>query len=120
MKHISTISIIVVMLSSCSSSKTVYISNKTGSPITLLVDNSYHTLYAFAIKDSLNGLKIENKKVFDFGKGKWTKEDKTSLEELIKHTKIIKDGSSTAIDMPNKTNVSHISFNVEELWVNIK
>lgn len=118
MRHISIISIIVVMLSSCSSSKTVYISNKTGSPITLLVDNSGHPSFSF--RDSLNGLKIENKKVFDFGKGKWTKEDKTSLEELIKQTRIIKDGSSTAIDMPNKTKVSHISFNVEELWVNIK
>lgn len=120
MKHISILSLSVIFLASCSASKTIYISNKTGSPITLLVDSSYTTTHIAFIKDSLNGLKIETKKVFDFGKGKWTKDDKNSLEELIKHTKIIKEESSAAIDMPGKTKVSHISFNVEELWLNIK
>lgn len=120
MKLLSSILLIIVLLSSCSSSKTIYISNKTGSPITLLVDTSSNTTYSVAFKDSLNGLKIEKKKVFNFGKGKWRKEDKTSLEKLIQHTTLIKNGSRTAVDMPGKTKVSHISFNVEELWVNIK
>lgn len=120
MKLINSISILVVMLLSCNSSKTVFISNKTGSPITLLVDSSYNSNYPLVFKDSLDGLSIEKKKVLDFGKGKWTKQDKTSLEELLKHTKIIKYGSSTPIDLPDKTSISHISFNVEELWVNIK
>lgn len=113
-------SIIMVMLASCSVPKTIYVSNKTGSPITLLVDSSYKTSHSPAFKDSINGLKIEKKKVFVFGKGKWTREDKDNLNELLKHTKIIKDGSGTAVDMPGKTRVSHISFNVEELWINIK
>lgn len=120
MKIVGSVIIVVILLASCSWSKTVYISNKTGSPITLLVDRSYSINYPVAFKDSLDGLSIEKKKVFDFGKGKWTKADKAGLVELIKHTKIIKDGSATAIDMPGKTRVSHISFNVEELWVNIK
>jgi hypothetical protein len=120
MKLINAISIAAIMLLSCNAPKTVYISNKTGSPITLLVDSSYQDNYHISFKDSLNGLRIEHKKVLDFGNGKWTKEDKTSLEELIKHAKIVKDRSNTAIKMPYKTKVSLISFNVEELWVNIK
>jgi hypothetical protein len=120
MKLTGIITIIVLMLTSCSGSKTVYLSNKTGGPITLQVDSSYSIPHVFAFKDSLSGLRIENKKVFDFGKGKWTKEDKAKLEELIKHIKIVKDGSETTLDMPKKTKVSLISFIVEELWVNIK
>ncbi|MCF2446788.1 hypothetical protein L0657_22720 [Dyadobacter sp. CY345] len=120
MKLISAISIAAMTLLSCNAPKTVYISNKTGSPITLLVDSSYRDTYPFAFKDSLNGLRIVHKKVLDFGKGKWRKEDKTSLEELMKHAKIVKDGSNTAIKIPYKISVSLISFNVEELWVNIK
>ena len=120
MKLISALLIIVVALSACSTGKTVYISNKTGHAITLLVDSSYINTYPIAFSDSLNGLRIENKKVFDYGKGKWTKNDKSNLQQLLNHTWIIKDGSKTATSMPGKTKVTHISFNVEELWVNIK
>lgn len=120
MKRIGFIVTVSIMLFSCNAPKTVYISNKTGSPISLQVDSSYQNSHSVHFKDSINGLRIEKKKVLDFGKGKWTKEDKTSLEELIRHTKIVKDGSATAMDMPNNTKVSHISFNVEELWINIK
>jgi len=84
------------------------------------VNSSYQNNHSFHFIDSLNGLRIEKKKVLDFGQGKWTKEDKASLEELIKHTRIVKDGSATAMDMLSKTEVSHIRFNVEELWLNIK
>jgi|GEM_PF-2465530 len=120
MKLMSAILIAVVVFSSCSANKTLYISNKTGNAITLLMDSSYRDTYPIAFTDSLNGLRIENKKVFDYGKGKWTKADKSNLEQVLKHTKMMKDGSKTTIDMPNKTKVSHISFNVEELWINIK
>ena len=120
MKLLSAMSIITTLLSSCNPSKTVYISNKTGETITLLVDSSCQGTHPVTFDDSLNGLRIEKKKVLDFGEGKWSKEDKASLEELIKHTKIVKNGTETAVDMPHKTKVSHISFNVEELWVNIK
>ena len=120
MTRISTLLIIGALLSSCSSSKTVYISNKTGSAITLLIDSSYLNTNADAFNDSLNRLEIEDKKVFAYGKGKWTKDDKSKLEEVLKHTKIIKNGSETAIGVPYKTRVSHISFNVEELWIRIK
>lgn len=119
-KLIHALLIAVVVLSSCSATKTVYISNKTGDPITLLVDTTYSSTYPIAFTDSLNGLRIEKKKIFDYGGGKWTKNDKSHLEEVLKHIRIMKDGSKTAIDMPGKTDVSHISFNVEELWINIK
>lgn len=120
MKLFTSIFTSTMMLLSCNAPKTVYISNKTGSPVTLLVDSSYQNTRANIFIDSLNGLRIEKRKVFEFGEGKWTKKDKTDLQELIKHTKILKDGSTTAIRMPHKTKVSLISFNVEELWVNIR
>ncbi|UOE50884.1 hypothetical protein MTO98_07310 [Mucilaginibacter sp. SMC90] len=120
MKLSSALLIVMAMLASCSARKTVCITNKTGHTITLLMDSSYSSTYQIAFADSLNGLRIEKKKVFDYGFGKWTKNDKTNLEEVLRHTRIIKDGSKTAISLPGKTEVSHISFNVEELWVNIK
>jgi hypothetical protein len=98
----------------------VYISNKTGSTIRLRIDSFYIKANAAAFTDSLDGLIIDDKKVFAYGKGKWTKDDKNNLEDVLKHTKIIKHNSKVAIDMPDRTKVSHISFNVEELWVNIK
>jgi len=120
MKLISAVLIVVVLLSSCNARKTVYISNKTGNTITLHVDSSYRATHAIAFTDSLDGLRIERKKVFDYGKGKWTKDDKSNLEDVLKHTKVINDSSRIAIDMLRKTKVSHIRFDVEELWVNIK
>lgn len=120
MKLIGSIAIATMTLLSCNPPKTVYISNKTNIPIRLLVESSYQNTRPDNFRDSINGLRIEKKKVLNFGTGKWTKEDKTSLEELIKHTKIVKDGSAKVIDMPGKTKVSHISLNVEELWLNIK
>jgi hypothetical protein len=120
MKRIGFIVIVSIILFSSNPPKTVYISNKTGTPISLLVDSSYQNNQSIHFIDSINGLRIEKKKVLDFGKGKWTKEDKASLEELIRHTRIVKDGSATTMDMPSKTKVSHIRFNVEELWLNIK
>lgn len=120
MNLISSIPIATSMLLSCNAPKTVYISNRTNNPITLLVDSSFQNTHPANFRDAINGLRIEKKKVLDFGKGKWTKQEKTSLEELMRHTKIVKDGSAKAIDMPTKTKVSHIRFNVEELWLNIK
>jgi hypothetical protein len=120
MKPIISILIAATMLLSCNPPKTVYISNKTDRPISLLVDSSYQSTHPVNFKDSINGLRIEKKKVLDFGKGKWTKEDKKILEELIKHTRIVRDGNAKATDTPIKTEVSLISFNVEELWLNIK
>lgn len=120
MKRICAVLIVVVLLSSCSARKTVYISNKTGNTITLQVDRSYRGTHPIAFTDSLDGLRIAHKKVFDYGKGKWTKDDKSNLEELLKHTKIIRDSSRIAIDLPRKTKVLHIRLGVEELWVTIK
>ena len=120
MKLVSAVLIVVVLLSSCTARKTVYISNKTGNTIILQVDSSYRPTHATAFTDSLNGLRIAHKKVFDYGKGKWTKDDKSNLEDVLKHTKVINDSSKTAIDLPPKTKVSHIRFDVEELWVKIK
>lgn len=120
MKRISSILIAAAMLSACNPPKTVFISNKTDSPISLLVDSAYESSHPVSFKDSIHGLRIVKKKVLDFGKGRWTKEDKKSFEELVRHTRIVRDGSAIATDMPGKTEVSLISFNVEELWLNIK
>lgn len=110
----------LALLSSCSPPKTVYITNKTGNAITLVVDSTYMKGNSNPFADSLDQLTINRKKVFNYGKGKWTKADKARLQELLKHTRMIKDGSNTPVSLPGKTNVSLISFNVEELWLNIK
>lgn len=120
MKVISAVLIVAVTLSSCSTNRTVYISNKTGTAITLVVDSSYINTHPIAFTDSLDGVRITDKKVLDYGKGKWTKDDKSNLQELLTHTRIIKDSSKTAIPMPGKTSVSYIRLGVEELWVTIK
>ncbi|WP_207211119.1 hypothetical protein [Flagellimonas olearia] len=85
-----------------------------------MVDSTFMDSSTKTIFDSLNGLKIVDRKVFNYGKGKWTKEDKSKLEEVLKHTKTLSTGSTKVIEMPNKTKVSHIRFIVEELWLNIK
>ena len=119
MKRIGFIVLVSIILLACNPPKTIFISNKTDSPIRLLVDSSYQTTHSVDFRGAINGLRIEKKKVLNFGKDRWTNQDKINLEELIKHTRIVKDGSATAIDMPSKTEVSHIRFNVEELWLNI-
>lgn len=118
--YLSTASLTVVLLTSCTTNKTLFISNRTGNPITLMVDSTFMDSSAKTISDSLNGLKIEDKKVFDYGKGKWTKEDKSKLEEVLKHTKSLSTDANEVIEMSNKTKVSHIRFIVEELWIKIK
>lgn len=55
MKVISAVLIVVVLLSSCSAGKTVYISNKTGDTIALLVDSSCRATCPIAFTDSLDG-----------------------------------------------------------------
>jgi len=118
--YLSTASLTVVLLTSCTTNKTLFISNRTGNPITLMVDSTFMDSSTKTISDSLNGLKIEDKKVFDYGKGKWTKEDKSKLEEVLKHTKSLSTDANEVIEMSNKTKVSHIRFIVEELWIKIK
>lgn len=118
--YLSTASLTVVLLTSCTTNKTLFISNRTGNPITLIVDSTFMDSSAKTISDSLNGLKIEDKKVFYYGKGKWTKEDKSKLEEVLKHTKSLSTDANEVIEMSNKTKVSHIRFIVEELWIKIK
>lgn len=77
MRHLIAVFALIVVLSSCSANKTVYITNKTGKSITLLVDSAYLKTYP-AFTDSLNGVRIADKEVFDYGKGKWTKSDKST------------------------------------------
>ncbi|RIV18790.1 hypothetical protein DYU11_27085 [Fibrisoma montanum] len=106
------------MLSACNPNKTVFISNKTGSTITLRIDEDYKGSEV-AFTDSLNGLVVKDKKVFDFGKGRWTKDDKAHLEELLRHTKIVREGNAAKAEVSKSINVSLIRFDVEELWVRI-
>lgn len=116
MKRIGYISFLMGILSSCSSPKTIFISNKTGTPITLLVDATYATTNA-AFRDSLSGLAVEKKEVFNFGDGKWTTQDKADLELLLAHSKILNQQNN---QVPAKVTVSYITLGVEELWIVIK
>lgn len=109
---------ILVLFTTCSSNKTVFVSNKLGKPITLSVDSTYIPIHVTAFKDSLDGKKNQKKLVINFGKGRWSNQDKSDLEKLFKNSKIIED--ATKKEIQTKIKVRRISLNVEELWVIIK
>ena len=106
------------LLIACSSNKTVFVSNKLNRPITLSVDNTYISTQGIVFKDSLEGKKIEKSLIINFGKGKWSNQDKSDLENLFKNSKITEEATNKVMD--TKIKVRHISLNVEELWVIIK
>ena len=111
---------ISILFASCSTTKTVFISNRLGKPLTLQIDTSFDALSQIAFKDSLDGLKIIDKKVIVFGKGKWTKDDKTDLEKLLLNTKVIINEHNHNVLIPFDVKLNHISLNVEELCLQIK
>ncbi|MEO9869546.1 MAG: hypothetical protein ABJF63_03640, partial [Ekhidna sp.] len=117
MKYISVI-FFAILFTACSSNKTVFVSNKLNKPITLSIDSTYISAQGDSFKDSLDNKKVEKSLVINFGKGKWSKKDKSDLEKLFKNSKIIED--ATKKEMQTKIKVRHISLNVEELWVIIK
>jgi hypothetical protein len=107
---------------SCSSPRKLYISNKLHNTVTLKVNNdaveSAPGQAAFA--DSLNGRQIQpGHLILDFGKGKWTKQDRESLEALLDNIQVVKDGQEGSFTLPN-TRVGHIGMFVNELIVRIK
>lgn len=58
------------MFTTCSSNKTVFVSNKLGKPITLSVDSTYIPIHVTAFKDSLDGKKKSKKTSHQFWKRK--------------------------------------------------
>lgn len=102
---------------SCSSSKTIFISNKLGEPINIQIFSNYKA-NNIALKDSINNKSIDKKLVINFGYGKWSKQDESDLHNLLRQSIIIEKVSKKQV-YP-KIQVKHISLNVEELWVIIK
>jgi hypothetical protein len=119
MKYIS-LSFFSVLFVACSSNKTVFVSNKLNTPITLSADSTYLSSHGVAFKDSLNGKRIESSLVINFGKGKWSKEDKAELENTLRRMKMLSDGNDIHQPLPKDLKMRHISLSVEELWVIIK
>lgn len=109
-----------ILLVSCSVNKTVFVSNKLGKAITLVIDSTYTQPNGIAIKDSLNGRSIEKSLVIDFGKGKWTKTDKVALENIVLHTKVLINNDSTIVPIPFNFKLNLIRLSLEELWLQIK
>lgn len=112
----------VFFLVSCSSQKTVYITNKLDKAITLSVNDSIKTDQSttLAFKDSLNNRRIEpGRLVIHFGEGKWKKEDQISLKNMLLRTKLSVDGDSITYRFPTTLRVQYIRLMVEELYIKI-
>jgi hypothetical protein len=120
MKYISLICFLAIVLVGCNAPKTIIITNKLKTPITLSLDSGTSLINGITIKDSLDGKRITKSLLLNFGPGKWTNDDKAALESIMKNTKMMMDGSAEKIPLPPTTKVRHISLRVEELWVNIK
>ncbi|NBB30984.1 hypothetical protein [Cellulophaga sp. BC115SP] len=99
---------------SCSSTRTIFISNKLRKPIYIQL-LSYYNANNIALKDSINHKSIDKKLVINFGNGKWSKLDESDLKNLLQQSTIIEKESKKQV-YP-KIQVRHISLNVEELWV---
>lgn len=102
---------------SCSSTRTIFISNKLSKPIYIQLLRNYN-VNNIALKDSINHKSIDKKLVINFGNGKWSKQDESDLNNLLQQSTIIEKESKKQV-YP-KIKVRHINLNVEELWVIIK
>lgn len=110
-----TVSILTAMIFfSCSSTKTVFITNKLGKAITIQVDSNFSQENSHEFKTILNGKKIDNKLKVNFGNGKWNKQDKADLENLFAHTRFLDINN---FDTRAAIEISYIRLGVEELWV---
>ncbi len=100
---------------SCSSNKTVFITNKLKSDITIKVDSNFKQVNSHDFIAVINGKSMGEKWKLEFGKGKWSKQDKADLEALLAHTQFIGD-NDTALST-SSIDVRYIRLGVEELWV---
>lgn len=115
---------ITLLFISCNPPKTLYLSNKTGKAITLVIDEnltvdkqSEQTKFI----DSLNGKFIEpGHIVINFGEGKWNKNDRKNLKAILSKANVIVEGSEERHPLPGDIKVEHISLFVEELLVRFR
>jgi hypothetical protein len=118
------ISIVLALLlnTSCTMSKRIYLSNKTDKTVTLVVDSNFEVGEGTMLSDfktSLNGKRIEPGHItIHFESGKWSKSDEENLKALLLHLDVVKDGTSESFRLPQSLKIGRGIF-IQELIVTI-
>ncbi len=103
---------------SCIHPRTLYISNKTGEPVTLIVESDSlkkNPSLSVSFRDSINGRHVDpGYTILNFGKGKWEAADKQNLKNVLSETKVIIGSSNKAVALP-QTRIKHYGWFVNEL-----
>jgi hypothetical protein len=115
--------VFLIVVSSCTNPRTIYISNTTDKSVTLLVEK-----YALAdtvsqwtaFKDSLHGKQIKPGHIkIDFGKGKWNSDDQSNLESMLPRIIVLQNGNSQPFKLPKDTRIKHYGWIANELVLRI-
>ncbi len=109
-----------VLLVSCSSVKTVYISNHLGTPVLIRVDTLMIAHEARPFIDSLQNAVVSRRLIINYGKGKWLKRDKAVLEEFWQRVKFFTPPGTKEVEVKGRSRIRYIRLGVEELWINIR
>lgn len=103
-----------VTLSSCSSEKTVFITNKTGKALFVTVAKNDRPESATNFCRSLDSLEIGKKRKIPFGTGKWSREERNDLEQMLNHAHF---HDLKGKELSPHFSIRYIRLGVEELWV---
>lgn len=108
----------ILFLMSCTPPRTLYISNKTGKAVTLIVeaDSTKKASYQIAsFRDSINARRIDpGHIILNFGAGKWRTADKEDLKAVLSKTKVLTGSSNGTHPLPH-TKIKHYGWLVNEL-----
>ncbi|SIT25729.1 hypothetical protein SAMN05421788_106369 [Filimonas lacunae] len=103
--------------------KRIYLNNKTGKAITLVVDSDFSANEGTRLAAFIHAL--HNKRMepghitIPFGSGKWSKDDETDLNTLLLHMNIVKAGTAGSFRLPANRKVGRGIF-IQELIVTVK
>lgn len=113
--------LITILIVSCSSPRTLYVSNRLHHDILLSVDTTLSKnmpLQALLFVDSLNGRRIPpGHLIISFGTGKWTKQDKENLKMVMQRIRVVDERKSDNADLPLDIRIVHYGSFVNELVV---
>ncbi|UOE51370.1 hypothetical protein MTO98_09795 [Mucilaginibacter sp. SMC90] len=89
----------------------LYLSNKTGKAITLIVDSNADVnngSMEAAFQKALNGKRIDKSPVtISFGKGKWTIADEQALKKMLQNITLMEDDGRTGFKLPKEQIIGH-------------
>ena len=120
--NISLLIILPILVMACNRPRRLYLSNKTETAITLIVDSNFETgegSILSAFKDSLNGKRIAPGHItINFGQGKWDNLDKESLRTLLQNVEVVKEDNAGSFKLPKDFPIGNGIF-IPELIVKI-